>query len=482
MAGCGRFLPATLLLLLNTGCAALQKDHRSSLPKLDTAAWEKLHPEPAALLREAHAKASEAPSDGELVGNLAMTLHALGLESDARTVYARAVALRPKGAQIAYLHARLMSKQGVPAAERIAAWEHAAGANPDYLPARLALLELLLETKNFDRARALAEESLKTDTPEALSYYWAGRVRRAQGDLPAAIQFFLTACDLSPRMREARVALAEAHRAAGEIEKAEVQEQLLASGRRDPPGTLAESLPDPYLDQLLHLKGPIALEMEGARKASLGGRPQEAIRRYLAVLSRDPKHPEAYSRLMQAAYETRQFAAMKEHYQKASQAGVDLPAIHFAWAQALMAQNHTAEAEKLLRNASQREPGNAEVHAQLAVALEKLQRRKDAESSYRKALELDPKLRDARAGLARLVIGRNPAEAAELFEGSIGGPDHKENAIRLYQLADAYFRLRRYDLAISRATRGRQVAQLAKVPWLVSRLDALIQRCRADRS
>ncbi|MBL8230296.1 MAG: tetratricopeptide repeat protein [Bryobacterales bacterium] len=467
---------------MNAGCSALQTQTHPPLPKLDTAPWEKLHPEPAGLLREAHAKASQAPSDGELVSKLAMTLHALGFETQARAVYPRAIALRPKNAQIAYLHAKLVSEQKAPAEEQIAAWEHAAAANPEYLPARLALLERLLEAKSLNRARALAEEALKTDTPEALSYYWAGRIRRAQADLPAAIQFFLTACDLNPRMREARQALAEAHRAAGENDKADAQEKLLASSRPGQQALLSDSLADPYLDHLHQLKGPIALEMESARKAAAAGRPQEAIRRYLAVLGRDPKHPEAYAKLMQAAYETRQFAAMKEHYQKASEAGIDLPAIHFAWAQALMAQNHTAEAEKLLRNASLREPGNAEIHGQLGAALDKLRRRDDAEASYRKALEIDPKLRDARAGLARLVIGKNPGEAAELFEGSIGGPDHKENAVRLYQLADAYFRLRKYDLAASRATRGRQFAQLAKVPWLVTRLDALIQRCRADRS
>jgi tetratricopeptide (TPR) repeat protein len=222
--------------------------------------------------------------------------------------------------------------------------------------------------------------------------------------------------------------------------------------------------------------------MENARRARLAGRPHEAIRSYLDVLHRDPKHAQAYAGLIELAYQTRQFAAMKEHYQKATQAGINLPSIQFAWAQALIAQNHTAEAEKLLRSAAEREPRNAAIQAQLAATLDRMHRPADAEASYRKVLELNPSDRDARAGLARLVVGKNPAEAAELFERSLGGPDPKENAIRLYQLSDAYFRLRKWDLVVARAKQGRQLAEAAKIPWLVARLDNIIARAQASRS
>lgn len=513
-------LPVVSVFLLVAGCSLARKDTHPPLPKLDSAKWSKLHAEPAAALGQAYQTAVQSPDNPEAVGKLAMTLHALGQDADARPVYQRAISLRPKNAELAYLYAHLITTgQGAGASleDQIAAWEHAAAVNPDYPPARAGLLQVLLAAHRFDRARSVSDELLKTHSPEALSYYWAGKVRRQQGDLPAAIQFFLTACDLDPQLQPARVALAEAHRAAGDEEKASAQDQLVgkdaatAGSGAGPdarpaasPGSTAAKPPanpptagapvaeavrleldgmaDPLLDHLLQLRGPIAVEMENARRTRRAGRPQEAIRSYLAVLHRDSKHAEAYAGLMELAYQTGQFAAMKEHYQKATQAGIDLPSIQFAWAQALMAQNHTAEAEKLLRNAALREPKNATIQAQLAAAQDRMQHRSDAEISYRKVLELDPANRDARAGLARLVIGKNPGEAAALFEGSIGGPDTKENAIRLYQLSDAYFRLRKWDMVVARAQRGRQLAASAKVPWLVARLENLISRAQAQRS
>jgi tetratricopeptide (TPR) repeat protein len=589
---CG--LLAVWSVTLAAGCSLFRKDPHPPLPKLDPALWAKLHPEQAQAVEQAYDAARNSPGEAEVVSRLAMTLHAMGLEPAARQVYARAISLRPKNGQLAYLYAHLLSTgQGFQASgdEQVEAWERATALNPDYLPARMALLQVLLARNRLGRARAVADELLKTRSPEPMSYYWAGRVRREQQDFPAAIQFFLTACDLDPGLRPARLALAEAHRAAGEQEKAAVHEQLAGpdpaaggsrpaigigmagqsagsaantgvvvadhamaapdprsggppdaapdrgnepgkaasgsggaippssashssgagsasgagSGTAGPPAGIARSLEaratpvgdgrdggpvtldlagiaDPILDRLMQLRGPIAAEMENARRARRAGRPQEAIRSYLAVLHRDSRHAEAYAGLMELAFETRQFAAMKEYYQKATQAGIDLPSIQFAWAQALLAQNHAAEAEKLLRTAAERDPRNPVIQAQLAATLDRMQQRADAEASYRRVLELNPADRDARAGLARLVVGKNPAEAAALFERSLGGPDPKENAIRLYQLADAYFRLRKWDLVVARAKQGRQLAQAAKIPWLVARLESLIARAQAAGS
>ncbi|MCS7025018.1 MAG: tetratricopeptide repeat protein [Bryobacteraceae bacterium] len=468
------------VLALETGCSAFEEDPHPALPKLEASAWRHLHPEPASLLNEAYQQARQRPFDGEAVGRLAMTLHALSLREPAQRAYRRALSLQPKNPRLSYLYARLLTDDKAPLADQLAAWRQAYAANPSYFPARVALLEKLLEAQYLEQARQLAEEALQTDSPQPWSYYWAGRIRRQQGDLKAAIQFFLTALDLNPHIRPARVALAEAFRAAGELEKARSQEQLLAatSAQSSP----AEISSDPYLEQLLAYQGPIAVAMETAHRAMQANRPLLAMNHYLAVLERDPQHAEAHTKLLQAASATGQFSALRAHYEKARQAGVNTAAVHLAWARALLAQNFAAEAEDLLHRAAQREPANAEVHSLRARALEKLKRRAEAEASYRKALQLDPNSSEARVGLARLIIHKNPAEAAELYEGALSQADLKETAIRLYELSDAYFRLRKYDLAVSRATRGQQLARSAKLHWLVPQFDRLIRRCRSGAS
>jgi len=102
-----------------------------------------------------------------------------------------------------------------------------------------------------------------------------------------------------------------------------------------------------------------------------------------------------------------------------------------------------AKAETLLAELRKKEPKNAEVAFYSGVAAEGLGKASDAETQYRAALALDPKLADAAANLSALLINAEKYDAAlKVIKDALAhAPDHEgllnNQAMILLQKGDA---------------------------------------------
>ncbi|BCX82643.1 cellulose synthase operon protein C [Methylomarinovum caldicuralii] len=117
---------------------------------------------------------------------------AAGQAASAAATLRRLVAKRPDNAMALYRLGVAEQRNGAPEAA-LTAWERALQLKPDFLPATVARLRLLLEQKRYDEALAAAKE-LQTRFPErAEGYFWAGQVALAQKDYAAALKALETA-------------------------------------------------------------------------------------------------------------------------------------------------------------------------------------------------------------------------------------------------------------------------------------------------
>lgn len=91
--------------------------------------------------------------------------------------------------------------------------------------------------------------------------------------------------------------------------------------------------------------------------------------------------------------------------------------IWFNQANAELAANRLAQAERLYREAIARAPRDAAAHVNLGITLDRMGRPQEAEQAYRRALAAQPGMREASRGLAAHLAARGEmAEARRLWE------------------------------------------------------------------
>ncbi len=135
------------------------------------------------------------------------------------------------------------------------------------------------------------------------------------------------------------------------------------------------------------------------------------------------------------------------------------PALHDQHIQALISQKRWAEAEVASIQKVRNEPESADAHYLHGVSQYFQGKLPSTIASLRKALELDPRHTDAAICLSVLLndIGRYD-DAKSIFEQANQSVAHRQSAseiaidrkfaVKHLELADLYFRYRRYDEAI----------------------------------
>lgn len=127
--------------------------------------------------------------------------------------------------------------------------------------------------------------------------------------------------------------------------------------------------------------------------------------------------------------------------------------------QSLLTQKRWTEAEQASLSQARRDPANADSHYLLGVSQYFQGKLGPAVASLKKSLELDPRHTDAAICLSVLLndIGRYD-DARQVFEQANQAVAHRQSAsersvdrkfaVKHLELADLYFRYRRYDEAI----------------------------------
>ena len=143
-----------------------------------------------------------------------MLLHAYEQYESAEICYGRARILSPDRFQWAYYLGLIQSIDGKNDAAAVTLQE-AVRLDPEYLPARMKLAEVLLGLNRLDESRDVCRLAARQDPRFVPAYYWLGRVAAAQGDLNSAIENYRTAGQLAPSFGSAHYALALAYQKLG---------------------------------------------------------------------------------------------------------------------------------------------------------------------------------------------------------------------------------------------------------------------------
>lgn len=338
---------------------------------------EGMEPAVAAAIEGALESVARDRSDPARWGRLGMTLHAHRLVGPALAAYAEAARLDDGDAAWPHLHARLL-ESGDPGAA-LALVEEALRRDPAMTPS-LALRARLLEALGRSPAEvAPAWEAVGAANPSSVEAALAlGRLRLAEGDLPAAAAALETAARLAPDSTAAWNFLSQVRHRQGDPEAGrEAAAGARAAARSPTAGAVFD--PDPLL---------AAVE---DRRQDARGREARARR---AAASGDPGTAEAIYRDLLAARP-------------------DESKLHYNLGNVLTRQGRAAEAEAAYREALARDPESSPALANLANLLARGGRDEEADALYRRSAESDPRHLPTLLGASSLRFQRGDLREAE---------------------------------------------------------------------
>ena len=434
-------------------CAACLLAAQTSLPPLPHLAVDSYSSEARDAISRAYRDATARPTDAAAVGTLARTLHAWEQWSAAHDAYARAQALAPRAFDWLYLDALVLQRlaRHADAAARL---EQALRLSPEYVPARVALAESLLESGDLERSRQLFEALRHEPAAEPAAEFGLGRIAAAGGDHEAAVAHLARAVALFPEWGAAHYALALSYRALGRSAEAQraldrhAQYGARWPGQVDTVRATVAALRD---DAQTNLQKGLAL----AESGDLAG----AIAAHEAALARDPSIAQAHANLISLYGRTRNWAKAEEHYRALVALGSNLGDAHYDYGVLLGLQEKWDLAADAYRRAIAVNPRHARAHNNLGEILERQRDFEAAAGEYREAAESQPAFRLARFNLGRMLIarGRNDEAIAELEK--LTEPRDAEAPRYLFALATAYVRAGRKDEGIKWANDAQALAR-----------------------
>jgi Flp pilus assembly protein TadD len=202
----------------------------------------------------------------------------------------------------------------------------------------------------------------------------------------------------------------------------------------------APPLDDPLLEQVRQLKqGAIEHLTEGVRLGKAGDL-AGAIREHERALELDPKLAQAHANLISLYGRAEQWTRAADHYRAAVGLAPGLADIHYDYGVALGQQGRTAEAAEAFRKALEINPYHAHAHNNLGTLLLAEKRFDEAATHFRSALANEPGYRLAGFNLGRVLVAQGRLrEAIDVFH-RIVTPEDEDTPRYLYALGSAYVR------------------------------------------
>jgi tetratricopeptide (TPR) repeat protein len=306
--------------------------------------------------------------------------------------------------------------------------------DPEYLPARLKLAEVLINLGRLDESERVCQAMLK-DVPEAApTHYWAGRVASAKGRTAAAIEEYREACRLWPRYATAHYALAQALRANGAAVEAEqhlaAYQKHKADGDPQPEDRHLEAVRSLDNSALAHLMKGVELENAGQIDA--------AIAEHEAAVAQDPRLAQAYANLIALYARAARGDMAEKAYRETVAINPDLPQSHYDYGVFLVSSGRFREAESAFRRALAGSPNYAEAHSNLGALLEREGKIDEAAREYQTAIDSKPNFRQAHFQLGRLLLLRKKTGEAITQLTQALTPQDADTPRFMYALGVAY--------------------------------------------
>ena len=442
-----------------------------SIPQLSPRQVEALEPK----LQQAYAKVLEHPTDVEANGYLAMTFHAFDQYDLAAIFYQRCDLFQPGTFHWPYYLGIARGAWGK-TGEAISILRKATAIDPDYLPARIRLGELLLATGSEEEAEEIYEEALKQHADCSQAHYGIGRIRSSRGQLQVALQSYHKALEFSPDFGAAYYALATTYRQLGELEKYQENVQLFQRNRGRSP-----QLNDPLLKPIAALKSKAEYYFKEGLRLQEQGQLEPAIVEYQRALEEDSEYARAHANLCLAQLLSSRSDKAEQHCKLALKLDPNIHEIHHNLGLLRRLQGRNQEAAEAFRRALEIDPFYAESHYLLGTVLAQEKHLRDAEHHLRQAIKNQPDYRTAHFQLGLLLQSQGrDAEAIPHFLRTLTVEDER-TPMCLYVLAHSYARLGDLHKAIDSATQAREKALSVGKSELAADLQKFVEQLEQAR-
>lgn len=140
-----------------------------------------------------------------------------------------------------------------------------------------------------------------------------------------------------------------------------------------------------------------------AEALAMSGDPEGAVSAYRAAIKLQPDNVVALSRFGALLVSRRQVDEALPMLLHVLDLDPGAPGVRLLVTQVLLVREQFSEAERQVRTLLREQPGNAEAHNLLGVALASMGRRAEATKEFAEALRLDARLEQARANLERIT-------------------------------------------------------------------------------
>jgi tetratricopeptide (TPR) repeat protein len=419
------------VILVASACTSPSR--QATLPALPRLTIANFRPQVRDRIQKAYREVEVRPKDANANGRMGMLLHAFEQYQSAAIWYRRARILDPNRFQWAYYLGltQVINGQSEDAAATLG---DAIRLDPEYLPARLKLAEVLLTLRRLDESEQISRSLAEIAPQFAPVHYWLGRVAFAKGQLAASIEHYRKACQIWPSFGTAHYALALVCRRTGETDEARLHmaayQRYKADGDPQPEDTLLEEVRSLDNTALAHLmKG---VELENA------GRLDDAIAEHEEAVKQDPAMAQAHANLIALYARAGRTQNAESEYRATVAINPNLPQSHYDYGVFLVSRQRFAEAEAAFRKALQSSPNYAEAHSNLGAMLERQGKSAEAIEHYRTAAENKPNLRSAHFQLGRLLLmKRRTSEAIAQLSQTLT-PEDADTPRFMYALGVAY--------------------------------------------
>ena len=421
-----------MTFVMLSACSSPSPRHEK-LPHLPHLSIASFRPTIRNEVQRAYTEASAKSYDAEASGRLGMLLQAFEQTESAEICYRRARALDRQRFEWAYYLGFTQSLNGKNE-DAAASLFDALRIDPEYLPARLKLAEVLITLGRLDESENVCKAVIK-DVPEAApAYYWAGRVASAKGQTAAAIEEYRKACRLWPSYGSAHYALALAARASGAAAEAEqhlaAYQKYKADGDPQPEDRYLEAVRSLDNSALAHLMKGVGQENAGQIDA--------AIAEHEAAVAQDPRMAQAHANLIALYARAGRSDMAEKAYRETVALNPNLPQSHYDYGVFLVSSGRFREAEVAFRRALSSSPNYAEAHSNLGALLEREGKMDEAAREYQSAIDDKPNFRQAHFQLGRLLLLRNKTREAIAQLTQTLTPQDTDTPRFMYALGVAY--------------------------------------------
>jgi tetratricopeptide (TPR) repeat protein len=363
-------------------------------------------------LQELHAEASSkqesGAADAELgvaYGKLGMVLQAAEYFDAAEPAYLNAQTLMRDDPRWPYYLGHLFRRTG-DTARAIDAFAHALELRPSDVPTLIWLSRTYADAGRPADAEPLLARAHAAAPRDAAVLAARGQAALARGEHAPAVALLEEALAVNPRALSVHAPLSAAHRALGNVEKADLHLKRWQNGE--------VPVADPLSDELaVSLRSAISYELRGVR-AFDAGRFTDAAALYREGLTlTDAKTPVGRSlrhKLGLALYfggdPRGALQQLTESAALAPAGGHDEPAsrAHYSLGIILASAGREAEAIEHLSTAVRYDTSSLQAHMALADTLRRQSRFADSLTPYEEALRIDPQAADARFGRAMALV------------------------------------------------------------------------------